>query len=1654
VTTTPYEQLGAARAARDDARDQRRRTLFELQQTDEAIDAARRSADGTAVRRLAERRKGLEATLARLDDDVKRAVARARDLGLELLGRSPQQLIEQLDDRVPFLLLPLRLETRFAEQDGTRFLLLRIFVDDVAIAHHEKALTASELEAGKTYWAERCRANGEPDPAEKARIVEGAWNLLASRHGAYRASWIKLATQPDNFDDTLLDPTQAKWPDVETKPLAWSEVPRSFVLPDRFVVRLTAGGAHRDVLGNVIPDDLPFGPDPLHPDEGFARDEATGQLKIGDDLRWMVDFDRAVELGMALRIPLELPGEVNGFDTMTVLGLRLATSPEHNSALVARLIDAHRFSEGIAVLPQGTATNNTDGARSGLTTASESVDETYALEHAPPPAPAADHRAKSDGQRLAEALGVPFATVTPVPGNANRDGVEALAMNRALWSATMGSFLTKMFAPNEGGDLTEPLLDAPTIERMRNFFATYMTGRGFLPALRVGSQPYGVLTTSAISLWAWEESETGRDASFWNAFLARLRALEATWQGQVANVSFVGKAGDPFQHLLSIVGLQASSVQYFSRKAISRSYLANYLRFRNTPQAYATRAWEDMERAIGGNLAGMGLPNSNYVLRDLIFWRDHDQLAWPVVDDDPRVPFSETRPIRPFDGTHNYIDWLRTASLDDIRAQAFHAADGTDVPPPDALLYRMLRAAFLEELGRSGRLTVKLYAPEIFAALAEEPPVVNVGRTKTFTTTDVLSVDASRIGASPSRRTVADHLLVTVRNPAAGVAPPQEAADLADLHDALATLAPLPTARLERLFAEHVDLCGYRLDAWVQALFARRLLHLRAGEGDEQRAGRLHLGAFGYLEDVRPAPSTRVAVSSDELPEVLRPPAGVTVEEDAANGGYVHAPSLTHAVTAAVLRNAYLSHAEPARADLMAVNLTSSRVRSALAYVEGLRSGQELAAMLGYQFERGLHENHPGVELDQFIYVFRERFPLTSGKLTQVPSGTSAEEMEARNVVNGYELLEHTRTTSYPYGIAGLPAPQPAGTTAAAQAAAIEAEIDALADAMDSIADLVLSESVHQVVQGNYDRTRGILQSITEGQAPPEFDVTETPRSGRSLTFRLALPLDPTQTAGWTAASSPRAQTDAVLNHWLTTKLPAPADVQWQVTDRGNAPTFVSLASLDLEALDCVLMAGTQLGDLSSELERHLVYDFRVSNAVPDDVVTFFYTKSDATVPDAKALVIDPRRAASGKVALAWLFPLLKALREVVTKSRPLDARHLELPIESQQIDPANPRGFADGVADLKTRVEAAHADLTAAASALDDVLRLTITPLYDAWHADPNHVIVSAWTAALATLRASMVALSRFGFPEALPTAGLAVTDVAIEALVAQARKTSELAADRLARARTALDLAFTDPLPADPAEAARVRASRTDALVASYVAAAKAVLGAATNPLVLFRVPAAVRPEVAAAVAAPISADPLEIEEWAQSLVRVRGSMATVGVVMSYGDWLGGVAPTTLVPLQFPVRPGDAWIGTAYGDSLAPGDVASVVLLEPMPPLAATVCGLVIDDWTELVPAARETTGIAFHFNRPNSAAPQSLLLAVAPQLQGTWRWEDLVAVVLETFDRAKRRAVEPDLLMQTAYFQGLPTTLTEFSSIGLVSSVLAAKAAIATKFLVGSS
>ena len=844
--------------------------------------------------------------------------------------------------------------------------------------------------------------------------------------------------------------------------------------------------------------------------------------------------------------------------------------------------------------------------------------------------------------------------------------------------------------------------------------------------------------------------------------------------------------------------------------------------------------------------------------------------------------------------------------------------------------------------------------------------------------------------------------------------------------------------------AEHIDLCSYRLDAWITALYAQRLEQKRAQENPRG----IYLGAFGWIENLRPAGAERQRISPDVLPDVLRAGVGANLFEETSNGGYIHAPSLAQASTAAVLRNGYLSHADSTAPLPFAVNLSSGRMRQALALIEGVRNGQPIAALLGYQLERGLHENHPGIELDATIYTLRDRFPLLSGRLTDIPDGTSADTIEARNVVDGLTLVEFTEGKAYPFSLGGLPdAGSPAGL-------AIAAEVDAIRDALDAVSDVLLAEGVHQAVQGNFARTKASLQAMTEPEAPPEPEILRTPRSGRTLTFRVALALDPNGTSGWNAPLSPRTAANPALNHWLTQHLPAAVDVQWQVTDGGAAPIAQSLADLGLEPIDVVLMSGDRLGDGSSELERYVLRRFRTDHSLPDSRATVVLPV--ATPFDAAAsTVFDFNNASPGKTSLAKAYPLFVRLRRIITTARPTHAADWRRGVDSDHADPSDPNGCASGdpkligFKDLTDRIDALTNSLSAANNALQSALATT-DPLEANLANDSASINDPGWPSALATVRSALFALVPFGIPEALPADGLSVSPALARGLIGQARAVSKLVDQRLATAAPLRATSFSGALPtAEPARSNEL-ARRNDTLRRAYLDTAKSLLGPAFTIIPLYQLQPDQSAELQQTLASPVVAESQVTDAWIHSVSRVRPQVADL-------SWASAVARWTGQPLgnpdiaQLPFSAGAPWIGGKFGASLPSGEVLSVAVFNSAALNNSVQAGLLIDDWTETVPTDKETTGIAFNFNRPNAAAPQAILVAVPPMVSGNWTWDDLVASIHEALDLAHLRAVEPDQLLGRNpddpspagdYFQTLPALLSEFSNMRFATIDYAAR------------
>jgi hypothetical protein len=107
---------------------------------------------------------------------------------------------------------------------------------------------------------------------------------------------------------------------------------------------------------------------------------------------------------------------------------------------------------------------------------------------------------------------------------------------------------------------------------------------------------------------------------------------------------------------------------------------------------------------------------------------------------------------------------------------------------------------------------------------------------------------------------------------------------------------------------------------------------------------------------------------------------------------------------------------------------------------------------------------------------------------------------------------------------------------------------------------------------------------------------------------------------------------------------------------------------------------------------------------------------------------------------------------------------------------------------------------------------------------------------------------------------------------------------------------------------------------------------------------------------------------------------------------------------------------------------------------------CGLMLDEWTEVIPGVSRDTAVTFQYSRPDNEPPQSMLLVTSPRNPGNWQWDDLVAALNETLDLAKKRAVEPAQLDPTSYSRFLPATVTASTrSVITISTTLTAAAGV---------
>ena len=1599
-----------------------------------------------------------------------------------------------------------------------------------ATLHLILVATGPQPGAVTDYWEAIWSAQGDPVASEQA------YSDLETALGAAEAE--RVATnRPTNLEDPPPDElrpdettprvTILQLPDAAelgARTTSWSSAPRVDVLPDRLVLLgydAPGQGPTITEVGPPVPGWLQAGPDPnAEPTDQLkpvgADPDHPDTLQIPDQLAWMFDFERALAAGMAFRIELTPTQAEAGFRRLVVLGVRLTDTPQAGADRLERLLEHHLHSRaGLELLRQGTPTNNTEQKDAGYTWRDD-PDASFGpfFKQEPQYVRETDPARRRDGQRLADALALGDALATRIPGAGLSDRVEARAMQIALWPATIGYFMDT---------LLEPVFSDEAVEATREFFTREVSGRGPLPALRIGDQPYGIQPAVAFSRLDWFGDRVPAELRLPATLVRLIRQVEADWTPLLSTVSRIGGGGaDPHQELLDVVGLHPTSVEYFPLTADSLEHKTHELSFSSTALVQQLIAQFpavepiDLLRKLG--YQGEEVPD----LLTKIYHARQRPLDGPLVDD---APLSETAPIRAYAGGRNYIEWLADAAADSITAvQAERGFDGGK--RPEALLYLLLRHALQLSFRETAiGLLVTAEALESAAALRREPAFVHVDADESARTESRYAqlFAAEELVTGEPGLTVGDYISRHVRHLEGSVLPEQlEALDL---------LATLPTARLERLLAEHVDTASHRLDAWRSGLLGWALDQVRsqptrgamiataargaAGGG----AGGLHLGAYGWVEDLRPEDKALTPVTlPPDISADIDKHTTVPLMKDPSNLGLVHAPSMNHAATAAVLRNAHVAHAGK-----MSVDISSRRVQLALSVMEGMRGGQSLGALLGYRLERHLHDHGP-LTVRALVYPLRRAYPLAADQIqaTVTTDGAAQDAIAAMNVVDGRKLLQHVETTGddvYPFGNAELP------RRPAAEEVAVTAAVAHIRDVNDAVADLVLAEGVHQAVMGNYDRSSGTLEAFAKGNHPPEPEVIRTPRTGTGLTLRTVIHLPRTATNPLPGTPmTPLAAAEPSVNRWLAERLPAPGDVGVTVrygdrTTGSDRTVTITQDDLGLQPADLLYRADARTDQALTDLDERILDELYATRAVRLD----------------RPVVIQHTEAVAGVVTFFELEGLLRSLRRVVMGARPLVPADVVRQGDARSTDQGAvvlPRArLADAVAHLRDTLSPTLAGLrtsvTDATLTVDQAISTyvdTVAPFAAyripqagtgfarEWRADTYAAVtdllsarVEAWDKRLARhdqllleyaalpssasdeerlqlLRTAEVLLSTEIGSGLTPAAHLAslgpkrtafgtrrdeLDDVAtnprpsLAALVSDALAVSSLAAfdaepldlsgqvAEVDRFRTELG----DRVDALEAEVDRRVTAGEAALTQHDVAAAatradllrtglRALFGDDLVVVPSIRVPPAAADELAKAWAHTTSGDltrhltdpppsgsgrDFPEDDWLHGIARVREKMHHLENVVLLSSALPGAAAPVLRPLQLPHEDGQPWLAMEIPvTARVSGErvLYSAFHEGPFDP-HQPMCGLMVDEWTEVVPARDLTTGVAFHHDRPNAEPPQAWLLALPSSFDGAWSWEELVGAVTETLDAAKLRALEPTHLDTTPYDALLPAT-----------------------------
>lgn len=803
-------------------------------------------------------------------------------------------------------------------------------------------------------------------------------------------------------------------------------------------------------------------------------------------------------------------------------------------------------------------------------------------------------------------------------------------------------------------------------------------------------------------------------------------------------------------------------------------------------------------------------------------------------------------------------------------------------------------------------------------------------------------------------------------------------------------------AETERLVCEFMDLFTYRLDAWFTGMAWYLHNHPERTSYIAEKP-RPAIGAYGWIFNL--TENRNAAGQKDE-------------------GEFILAPSLQHALTAAVLRAAYLNTQKETGDPHMCINLSSMRSRAALRMIEGLRDGMSTGTVLGADLERYLHDAYKiyGDEMDEFIYPMRKLFPLTLDIQAQQ---TESDRIQASNymmqVINGEALL-NTFLKDWHYDgrladwledhapkMAWYKALKDAGVPVDSKKRTLSLLIERMYDSYDALNDLLLAEGVHRLVMNDAASFEAIAKFMAKGSGNlPDPAILKTPMDYFAVAHKTGVAV-PVEARGKGAMG----KAEPGLNAWVGSLIDGMDKIWFHVAYTavpGEEPRIwpETLASLDVQPLEYLYLSGNEHAFLAL-----LEYRWRSREGILNGTVTIRTGHPDENAPGEVSFHQDGFRFSLYEDSLR-----IDALRALLARSRAMTVSDWDPAIVSD----ADIESCQD-VEELRDR----FLDLYATCNNL----RRAMAECYRSWH--PETGLTDKDIASVLSLLSDCIAI---GLPEAAIPYPYGLSLTGIDKITQRVRYDEVLDRqktfmEQFFHAVSVLDLRINEA-----SATAQIAANGKDT-VKHYSQAIRKLTQDSFLVVPRFRpVPLLANEQRRVfesgirSVSGYYGVSDADIADWCAEVSAVHPGMHLWNQVMMFQQLSGKLVIDDEEVAILQKRSDNTyprhWMGEAMNETYM-SDADSLLLFgkKRMAPLAARslYAGIIFDSWAEYIPYARHTAGMVFRCDQPDAEAPQTVLLAEFPELNNRthscWDLEHIRNILDSTRFQIQNRAVDPDMI-----------------------------------------